>query len=141
VRLAGEHFGLDVGNGSQLYAGADNGFYVFGASSDITQCSGNANNCGTPKQLLSGTSVNGVAVDGLGHVYLVTVSGGFLYRYNVAAGTFTQVDAGLLIEKGHISTLGFDKDGNLWIGEQPVADLPNGGRVRVYLAADLAALP
>ena len=29
-------------NGSQLYAGASDGFYVFGASSDITQCSGNA---------------------------------------------------------------------------------------------------
>jgi hypothetical protein len=128
-------------NGSQLYAGADNGFWVFGATSDITQCSGNANNCGTPKQLMSGTSVNGVASDGLGHVYFVTVNGGFLYRYNVTAGTFTQVDAGLLIEKGHTSTVGFDKDGNLWVGEQPVADLPNGGLVRVYLATDLAGLP
>ena len=58
-------------NGSQLYAGASAGFYVFGASSDITQCSGNANNCGTPKLLMGGTSVNGVVSDGLGHVYLV----------------------------------------------------------------------
>ena len=66
---------------------------------------------------------------------------GTLYRYNVSAGTFTQVDSGLLIELGHTSTLGFDKDGNLWLGEQPVADLPNGGRVRVYLATDLARLP
>ena len=128
-------------NGNQLFAGADNGFYVFGASSDITKCSGNSNNCGTPKLLMGGTSVNGVANDGLGHVYFLTVTGGFLYRYNVAAETFTQVDAGLLIEKGHTSTLGFDKDGNMWVGEQPVADLPNGGRVRVYLATDLANLP
>jgi hypothetical protein len=37
-------------------------------------------------------------------------------------------------------SLEFDKDGNLWVGEQPVADLPDGGRVRVYLAADLAKL-
>ena len=128
-------------NGSQLYAGASNGFYVFGASSDITQCSGNANNCGTPKQLMGGTSVNGVAADGLGHVYFVAGNGGFLDRYNASTGTFTRVDAGLLIEVGHTSTLGFDKDGNLWLGEQPVADLPNGGRVRVYLATDLARLP
>jgi streptogramin lyase len=128
-------------NGSQLYAGASDGFYVFGASSDITQCSGNANNCGTPKLLMGGTSVNGVAADGLGHVYFVAGNPGTLYRYNVSAGTFTRVDAGLVIELGHTSTLVFDKDGNLWLGEQPVADLPNGGRVRVYLATDLARLP
>jgi hypothetical protein len=127
-------------NGGQLYAGASTGFYVFGASSDITKCSGNANNCGTPELLMGGTAVNGVGSDGLGHVYFVTGSG-FLYRYNVSAGTFTQADSGLVIEGGHTSTLGFDKDGNLWVGEQPVADLPNGGRVRVYLAADLAGLP
>jgi hypothetical protein len=128
-------------NGSQLYAGAGDGFYVFGANSDITQCSGNANNCGVPKLLMGGTSVNGVATDALGHVYFVAVNGGFLYRYNVVAGTFTQVDSGLLIEAGHTSALGFDGDGNLWVGEQPVADLPDGGRVRVYLATDLARLP
>jgi hypothetical protein len=128
-------------NGSQLYAGASTGFYVFGANSDITQCSGNANNCGTPKLLMGGTSVNGVVADGLGHVYLVAGNPGTLYRYNVSARTFTQVDSGLIIELGHTSTLGFDKDGNLWLGEQPVADLPNGGRVRVYLATDLARLP
>jgi len=128
-------------NGSQLYAGASTGFYVFGANSNLTQCSGNANNCGTPKLLMGGTSVNGVAADGLGHVYLVAGNPGTLYRYNVSAGTFTQVDGGLVIELGHASTLGFDKDGNLWLGEQPVADLPNGGRVRVYLATDLAGLP
>jgi hypothetical protein len=29
-------------NGSQLYAGASTGFYVFGANSGITQCSSNA---------------------------------------------------------------------------------------------------
>ena len=127
-------------NGRQLYAGASNGFYVFGANSDITQCSGNANNCGTPKLLMGGTSVNGVAADGLGHVYFVG-SSGVLNRYNVSARTFTRADSGLIIEAGHTSTLGFDKDGNLWLGEQPVADLPNGGRVRVYLAADLARLP
>jgi hypothetical protein len=127
-------------NGGKLYAGASTGFYVFGANSDITLCFGNANNCGAPVQLMGGTSVNGVAADGLGHVYLLG-SSGILYRYNVSAQTFTQVDAGLLIEAGHTSTLGFDKDGNLWVGEQPVADLPDGGRVRVYLAADLAALP
>ena len=79
---------------------------------------------------MGGTSVNGVAADGLGHVYFVGASG-VLYRYSVAAGTFTRADSGLLIEAGHTSTLGFDKDGNLWLGEQPVADLPNGGRVRV----------
>ena len=129
-----------VFNGSQLYVGASTGFYVFGSTSDITQCSGNANNCGTPVLLMGGTSVNGVAADGLGHVYLVG-SSGLLYRYNVSARTFTQVDAGLLIEAGHTSTLAFDKDGNLWLGEQPVADLPNGGRVRVYLSTDLATLP
>lgn len=128
-------------NGSQLYAGVGDGFYVFGATSDITQCSGNANNCGIPKLLMGGTSVNGVAADGLGHVYFIAVNGGFLYRYNVAAGTFSQVDSGLLIEAGHTSTLGFDKDGNLWVGEQPVADLPNGGLVKEYLAADLVQLP
>jgi hypothetical protein len=128
-------------NGGQLYAGASDGFYVFGANSDITQCSGNANNCGTPKLLLGGTSVNGVAADGLGHVYFVAGNAGVLYRYNVSPGTFTRVDSGLIIEVGHTSTLGFDKDGNLWLGEQPVADLPNGGRVRVYLAAELARLP
>ncbi len=128
-------------NGSQLYAGVGDGFYVFGANSDITQCSGNANNCGIPKLLLGGTSVNGVAADGLGHVYFVT-GGGLLDRYNVSAGTITQVDSGLIIEAGHTSTLGFDKDGNLWVGEQPGgADVPNGGRVRVYLATDLASLP
>ena len=127
-------------NGSQLYAGVGDGFYVFGANSDITQCSGNQNNCGIPKLLMGGTSVNGVAADGLGHVYLVAGNSGILYRYNVSAATFTQVDAGLLIEVGHTSTLGFDKDGNLWVGEQPVADLPNGGRERVYLATDLAGL-
>ena len=128
-------------NGSKLYAGASDGFYVFGASSDITQCSGNANNCGTPKRLMGGTSVNGVAADGLGHVYFVAGNAGTLYRFNVSAGTFTRVDAGLIIEVARTSTLGFDKDGNLWLGEQPVADLPNGGRVRVYLATDLARLP
>ncbi|HKD83678.1 MAG TPA: hypothetical protein VKB58_02935 [Terriglobales bacterium] len=127
-------------NGGQLYAGASTGFYVFGANSDITQCAGNQNNCGTPQLLMGGTSVNGVAADGLGHVYFVT-AGGLLNRYNVSAQTITQVDAGLLIEAGHSSTLSFDKDGNLWLGEQPVADLPDGGRVRVYLAADLATLP
>ncbi len=128
-------------NGAQLYAGASDGFYVFGATSNITQCSGNANNCGTPRLLMGGTSVNGVAADGLGHVYLVT-SSGLLNRYNVSAGTFTRADSGLIIEAGHTSTLGFDKDGNLWVGEQPAgADIPNGGRVRVYLAADLARLP
>ena len=89
---------------------------------------------------MGGTSVNGVAADGLGHVYFVG-SNGVLYRYNVSAGTVTQVDSGLIIEAGHTSTLAFDKDGNLWLGEQPVADLPNGGRVRVYLATDLAKLP
>ena len=130
-----------VFNGGQLYAGASDGFYVFGSISDITQCSGNANNCGTPKLLMGGTSVKGVATDGLGHVYFVAGNGGVLYRYNVAGGTFTRVDSGLIIELGHTSTLGFDKDGNLWLGEQPVADLPNGGRVRVYLATDLARLP
>jgi len=129
-----------VFNGGQLYAGVGDGFYVFGANSDITQCSGNANNCGTPNLLMGGTSVNGVTADGLGHVYLVA-SNGFLYRYNVSAGTITQVDSGLIIEAGHTSTLAFDKDGNLWLGEQPIADLPNGGRVRVYLATDLAGLP
>jgi hypothetical protein len=128
-------------NGSQLFAGAGDGFYVFGSTSDITQCSGNANNCGTPKLLMDGTSVNGVAADGLGRVYFVAGKAGILYRYNVPAGTFAQVDGGLIIEVGHTSTLGFDKDGNLWLGEQPVADLPNGGRVRVYLATDLASLP
>jgi hypothetical protein len=128
-------------NGGRLYAGASDGFYVFGTSSDITQCSGNANNCGTPKLLMGGTSVNGVASDGLGHVYLVAGTAGVLYRYNVSARTFTRVDSALLIEAGHTSTLGFDKDGNLWLGEQPVADFPNGGRVRVYLATDLARLP
>jgi len=127
-------------NGRQLYAGASTGLYVFGANSDITKCSGNANNCGTPKLLMGSTSVNGVASDGLGHVYFVT-GGGLLRRYNVSAGSFTQVDSGLLIEAGHTSTLGFDKDGNLWLGEQPVADLPNGGLVRVYRATDLAKLP
>jgi hypothetical protein len=129
-------------NGSQLYAGVGDGFYVFGANSDITHCSGNANNCGTPKLLMGGTSVNGVAADGLGHLYLVAGNPGVLYRYNVSAGTFTRVDSGLIIELGQTSTLGFDKDGNLWLGEQPAgADIPNGGRVRVYLAADLARLP
>jgi hypothetical protein len=128
-------------NGSQLYAGAGDGFYVFGANSDITRCSNNTNNCGVPTLLMGGTSVNGVAADSLGHVYLVT-SGGLLERYNVAARTFTRVDSGLLIEAGHTSTLGFDKDGNLWLGEQPGgADIPNGGRVRVYLSTDLARLP
>ena len=129
-------------NGSQLYAGVGDGFYVFGANSDITLCSGNANNCGIPKLLMGGTSVNGVAADGLGHVYIVAANGGFLFRYNVSDGTFTQADTGLIIEAGHTSTLAFDKDGNLWLGEQPAgADVPNGGRVRVYLAADLARLP
>jgi len=128
-------------NGGQLYAGASDGFYVFGSASDITQCSGNANNCGTPKLLMGGTSVNGVAADGLGRVYFVAGNGGVLYRYNVSAGTFTRVDSGLIIELGHTSTLGFDKDGNLWLGEQPVADFPNGGIVRVYLATALARLP
>jgi len=128
-------------NGSQLYAGASDGFYVFGTSSDITQCSGNANNCGTPKLLMGGTSVNGVMADGFGHVYLVAGTAGVLYRYNVSARTITRVDSGLLIEAGHTSTLAFDKDGNLWVGEQPLADLPNGGLVRVYLATDLARLP
>lgn len=127
-------------SGTELFAAASNGFYVFGAASDITKCSGNANNCGNPKLLLGGTSVNGLASDRLGHVYFVT-SGGLLDRYNVSAGTFTQVDSGLLIEAGHTSTLGFDKDGNLWVGEQPVADLPDGGLVRVYLATHLAKLP
>jgi hypothetical protein len=128
-------------NGSKLYAGVGDGFYVFGANSDITQCSGNANNCGTPKLLMGGTSVNGVAADGLGHAYFVAGSG-FLYRYNVSAGTITQADSGLIIEAGHTSTLAFDKDGNLWTGEQPAGgDFPNGGRVRVYLATDLANLP
>jgi hypothetical protein len=89
---------------------------------------------------MGGTSVNGVVADGLGHVYFLG-SSGILYRYNVSAASFTQVDAGLLIEAGHTSTLAFDKDGNLWVGEQPVADLPDGGRVRVYLATDLASLP
>jgi ligand-binding sensor domain-containing protein len=131
-----------VFNGSQLYAGVGDGFYVFGANSDITQCSGNANNCGTSKLLMGRTSVNGVAADGLGHVYFVAANGGFLYRYNVSAGTVTRADSGLIIEAGHTSTLAFDKDGNLWLGEQPAgADIPNGGRVRVYLAADLARLP
>jgi hypothetical protein len=128
-------------SGGQLFAGASTGFYVFGASSDITQCSGNANNCGTPKLLMGGTSVNGVAADALGHVYFVAGNPGTLYRYKVATGTFTQVDSGLLIELGHTSTLGFDKDGNLWVGEQPVADIPNGGLVKVYLATNLAKLP
>lgn len=128
-------------NGRDLYAGVGDGFYVFGANSDITQCSGNANNCGTPKLLMGGTSVNGVAADGLGHVYFVAASG-FLYRYNVSAGTVTRADSGLIIEAGHTSTLAFDKDGNLWLGEQPAgADIPNGGRVREYRAADLATLP
>jgi hypothetical protein len=104
--------------------------------------SGNANNCGTPKRLMGGTSVNGVAADGLGHVYFLAANGSFLYRYNVSARTVTQVDSGLIIEAGHTSTLAFDKDGNLWLGEQPAgADVPNGGRVRVYLATDLASLP
>ena len=128
-------------NGNQLYAGVGDGFYVFGANSDITKCSGNANNCGIPKLLMGGTSVNGVAADGIGHVYFVAGNSGILYRYNVSAGTFTRVDSGLIIEIGHTSTLGFDKDGNLWLGEQPVADLPNGGRVRVFLSSDLARLP
>jgi len=104
--------------------------------------SGNANNYGTPKRLMGGTSVNGVAADGLGHVYFLAANGSFLYRYNVSARTVTQVDSGLIIEAGHTSTLAFDKDGNLWLGEQPAgADVPNGGRVRVYLATDLASLP
>ena len=85
--------------------------------------------------------MNGVAADGLGHVYFVAGNAGTLYRYNVSAGTFTRADSGLIIELGHTSTLGLDKDGNLWLGEQPVADLPNGGRVRVYLATDLSKLP
>jgi hypothetical protein len=128
-------------NGRQLYAGASDGFYVFGTNSDITQCSGNANNCGAPRLLMGGTSVNGVAADSLGHVYFVTATG-FLDRYNVSAGTVTRADSGLIIEAGHTSTLSFDKDGNLWLGEQPAgADIPNGGRVRVYRAADLARLP
>ena len=91
-------------NGGQLYAGASTGFYVFGANSDITQCSGNANNCGTPTLLMGGTSVNGVAADGLGHIYLVAGNPGTLYRYNASAGTFTQVDSGLVIELGHTSS-------------------------------------
>ena len=70
-------------NGSQLYAGAGDGFYAFGANSDITQYSGNANNCGTPKLLMGGMSVNGVAADGIGHVYFV--GGKILYRFNVSA--------------------------------------------------------
>ena len=54
-----------------------------------------------------------------------------LYRFNVSAGTFRRVDAGLA---------GIRQRRQPLVGAQPVADLPDGGRVRVYLAADLAKL-
>lgn len=126
--------------GGRLYAASDIGLYVFGATSDITKCTGNAANCGTPQVVHAVGAVNCVEADGNSLYYVTTA--GVLYRYNVLSGVRTQVDAGLRIEGGHSSACTVDGDHNLLIGEQQIAaDINNAGTGRVYLASDLALLP
>jgi hypothetical protein len=67
---------------------------------------------------------------------------GFLHRYIVSAGTVTQVDSGLIIEADTPA---------LWpstimavsgrLTNLPAADVPNRGRLRVYLDTDFASPP
>lgn len=126
--------------GGKLYAASDIGLYVFGATSDITKCTGNAADCGTPQSVQASGAINCVVSDG-NSLYYVT-GGGVLYRLNVLTGIRTKLDAGLRIEAGHTSACAVDGDHNLLVGEQQVAaDITNKGTGRLYLAANLALQP
>jgi hypothetical protein len=114
-------------NGSDDYLGAADGFYVL---PNAPACAGNQNNCGKPKLLVAGATA-AVANDGFGNVYFAQ-SIGTVSRYNVVTGAITQVASGLSF--GNVTAgLGFDRDGNLWIGQ-------GSGEVDRILAADLAQL-
>ena len=71
------------------------------------------------------------ANDGLGHVYFAQ-SDGTVGRLNVGTQTISPVASGLSF--GNITAgLGFDRNGNLWIGQVSEIDR--------ILAADLTLLP
>ena len=114
-------------NGSDIYLATGDGLYFV---PNVPACSGNQNNCGRPLPIARGATV-AVANDGLGHVYFAQ-SIGTVSRLNVATATISPVASGLSF--GNITAgLGFDRNGNLWIGQSSEID-------RV-LAADLALIP
>ena len=114
-------------NGSDIYLATRDGLYFV---PNVPACSGNQNNCGRPLLIASGATV-AVANDGLGHVYFAQ-SIGTVSRLNVATQTISAVASGLSF--GNLTAgLGFDRDGNLWIGQLSEIDR--------ILAADLALIP
>jgi len=114
-------------NGSDIYLGTRDGFYFVPT---VPACSGNQNNCGRPLLISAGATV-AVANDGLGHVYFAQ-SDGTVSRLNVGTQTISPVASGLSF--GNITAgLGFDRNGNLWIGQSSEIDR--------ILAADLALIP
>jgi hypothetical protein len=114
-------------NGSDIYLATRDGFYFV---PNVPACSGNQNNCGRPLLIARGATV-AVANDGLGHVYFAQ-SNGTVSRLNVADQTISAVASGLSF--GNLTAgLGFDRDGNLWIGQLSEIDR--------ILAADLALIP
>jgi hypothetical protein len=124
--------------GSDLYMGTGDGFYVV---PNIVSCFGNANNCGAPKLLLGLGPVNAVVADNLGRLYFAVNSGGFVMRYTPATAVVETIASGFKFAAGHTNGLGIDRDGNLWIGDNPAPEgTPNGGRLSRILAANLAPL-
>jgi hypothetical protein len=114
-------------NGSDIYLATRDGFYFVPS---VPSCSGNQNNCGRPLLIAGGATV-AVANDGLGHVYFAQ-STGTVSRLNVGTQTISPVASGLSF--GNITAgLGFDRNGNLWIGQLSEIDR--------ILAADLALIP
>ena len=114
-------------NGSDIYLGTRDGFYFV---PNVPACAGNQNNCGRPLLVAGGATV-AVANDGLGHVYFAQ-SAGTVSRLNVATATISPVASGFSF--GNITAgLGFDRNGNLWIGQLSEIDR--------ILAADLALIP
>jgi hypothetical protein len=116
-------------NGSDLYMGTGDGFYVL---PNAPACAGNQNNCGRP-QLLIGGATSAVASDGLGHVFFAQAAGGTVGRFTVSTATVTPIVAGLTFDANVTAGLGLDREGNLWIGQTSQID-------RVS-ASNLAALP
>jgi hypothetical protein len=113
-------------NGSDDYLGAADGFYVL---PNAPACIGNQNNCGKPTLIAGGATV-AVASDGLGNVYFAQALG-TVSRFTTATGTIVPVASGLSF--GNVTAgLGFDRDGNLWIGQNSEIDR--------ILAADLASI-
>lgn len=116
--------------GSDLYLVTGDGFYVVG---NVVSCQGNANNCGAPKLIWNCAGpCNAIAPDGKGNLYFAQNAGGAIFRYTPASVGLAPVAiaSGFKFAAGHTNGLGIDRDGNLWIGDNPAPDgFPNGGRL------------